>query len=243
MSAAAGRGALLGLLVVLAVFGLMRLSAHGAAADHDAALRLLRSGGPECAAHPAATPCAFGIVPGVTPRGEAHALLRAHPWVAVVFETREALSWKWSGQQPALIDPGFDGVVGFDHPLPAAGTSAAREPVAALIRFGVLAGFGDAWLAYGPPEHAQLVRPVSFSTAYQIGGYGPAFGGARSSVQTIVTLACRRSGRAQVAGFWNAPFTLGFGDVWYTELINGAHFDVYGGAWWERVRTCRPQPR
>ena len=50
------------------------------------------------------TPCWQGIKTDITTRQEATEMLQASPWVAQVFQTPVAVTWRWSGQQPPLID-------------------------------------------------------------------------------------------------------------------------------------------
>lgn len=213
-----------------AAAGIIRLSSTPMV---DEGLRALVSGssmsGAACAG--ADAPCWQGIVLGTTTRAQVQALLEAHAWVSQVFETTEALSWKWSGAQPATINAEQDGVVAFER--------AGAGQVARLLRVGAALPFGAAWLALGPPDDALLVRPVSFSTAYQIAGYGADYGEAPGGVQVITTLHCR--GRTlSPRDLWREPFTLGFGELWYTEVINGVRFPIYSASsWWPRLRRCQ----
>jgi hypothetical protein len=40
--------------------------------------------------------------------------------------------------------------------------------------------------------------------------------------------------------FWAAKATLGLGDIWTTEAINGTDFSIFGTrGWWQRARYCQ----
>jgi hypothetical protein len=56
--------------------------------------------------------CFMGIRPGLTTAQEAEALLKVHPWVdAVTYVGTTAITWRWSGHQPAWIDTTTGGVL------------------------------------------------------------------------------------------------------------------------------------
>jgi hypothetical protein len=165
-------------------------------------------------------PCFMGILVGVTMRDEAMAVLQGHPWVRDVYESGTVISWSWSGQQPDLIDAGQDGLISLSM-------SGRTRQMRILTRLE----FGDVWLSQGAPDSALLVRPVSRSTAYQISYF------AEANVQAITTLNCP----ARPAHYWNQPVSLGRGELWNTEYINGVEFSIYQQpAWWGQLRRCRP---
>ena len=56
-------------------------------------------------------PCWQGIKTDVTTRQQATAILEASPWVAQVYQTPVAITWRWSGQQPPQIDGTKDGLL------------------------------------------------------------------------------------------------------------------------------------
>lgn len=171
-----------------------------------------------CAADEAAR-CWQGIRVGETTRAEALSILGEHPWVLRTFETSITVSWRWNGQQPDAIDGRNDGVLRIDR------------DVVTLIRVHTQLQFGDIWLAFGAPDDAILVRPASRSATYQVVEYDS------EAMHIVSTIGCPVSPQQ----FWVQPVTMGIGDVWFTEAIHGARFDVFNGdSWWRRLRRCRP---
>ena len=65
-------------------------------------------------------PCWQGIRPGVTPLGEARAILQSIPWVTDVELSGDvnvgvqyaSLTWMWSGDQPFPAEPRSGGTIG-----------------------------------------------------------------------------------------------------------------------------------
>ncbi|MDL1900345.1 hypothetical protein FBR02_06210 [Anaerolineae bacterium CFX9] len=163
--------------------------------------------------------CWQGIRLGETTRAEALAILEAHPWVLRTFETSITVSWRWNGTQPEAIDERHDGVLRIE-----------RDRVT-LIRVHTRLQFGDIWLAFGAPDDAILVRPASRSATYQVVEYD------QEALHIVSTIGCPVSPQQ----FWRQTVTMGIGDVWFTEAIHGARFDVFNNSsWWRRVRRCRP---
>lgn len=166
-----------------------------------------------------APPCWAGIRIGVTTREEALALLAANPWVGQVFSSEQQISWRWSGAQPALIDGERDGLIGLGG------------GVVQRIRLQTRIRFGDLWTLYGAPDDTLMVRLISSrSSAFQIARYDAI------SAQAISTFRCP----VDPASFWNATVTIGMGDVWTTEALNGVRFNIYHETgWWTPLRSCR----
>lgn len=162
--------------------------------------------------------CWQGIIPGVTPIAEARSRLAAHPWIGERFESAQAISWRWSGQQPAAIDAAHDGIVRIE------GGRVTQ------IRVQLTLTVGDVWTAAGQPTRTRLVRPVSRSTMYQIVYYDAA--GFYITNALYCPLVPRR--------LWTQPVTLGLGDIWLTETLNGVELRLYEqGGWWARLdRFC-----
>jgi len=113
-----------------------------------------------------ALPCFMGIRPGVTTRQEAVAILQAHPWVAQTnlesdqLSITSAVTWDWSGLQPAFINAASGGE------LRTAGNMVTAIYVSLAIPFGD-------FLLWRQPEQAAVY------CRYQ-------FAGARSSVLTVL---------------------------------------------------------
>lgn len=169
-----------------------------------------------------ARPCWLGIVIGLTGRQDARELLSAHPWVGEIFEDDAALSWRWSGRQPAAIDASQNGLISFGS----GGGSTVRQ-----MRILTHIPYGDVWLRLGPPESALLIRPVSQSSAYQIGFY------TAPAAQAISRVGCP----ARPTALWFSATAFGRGELWTTEQINSVQFNIYGtGGWWPRLRRCTP---
>lgn len=166
-----------------------------------------------------APPCWAGIRIGVTTREEAVTLLEASPWVGQVFSSEQQISWRWSGAQPALIDGERDGLIGLGG------------GVVQRIRLQTRIRFGDIWTLYGAPDDTLMVRLISSrSSAFQIARYDAI------SAQAISTFRCP----VDPAAFWNATVTIGMGDIWTTEALNGVRFDIYHETgWWNPLRSCR----
>ncbi|MDZ4766408.1 MAG: hypothetical protein SGI73_17845 [Chloroflexota bacterium] len=166
-------------------------------------------------------PCWAGIRVGVTTRADAEAILGAHPWVGRVFSGATQLSWRWNGTQPALIDGARDGLIGLG------------AGVVQRLRIQTTVRYGEMWGALGAPDDALLVRPVSRYAAFQISMYDferP------NALMVISSFGCPVTPRE----FWTSTTTLGMGDVWTTEALNGIRFDIYEQpGWWGRLRRCR----
>jgi hypothetical protein len=168
----------------------------------------------------AARSCWLGIVIDVTTRPEALAILTTHPWIAQVYENESVIVWDWSGEQPAAIDSRQGGVLRTSH-----------NGIVRQIRILTTIPFGEIWAALGAPDTALLVRPVSRSSSYQIGIYQD------EHAQAISSVGCP----AEPVSFWFSKTTLGRGELWSTEYINGIQFNIYDSpAWWVNLRVCRP---
>jgi hypothetical protein len=162
------------------------------------------------------TPCWQGIEIGVTTREEATRILETHPWVAQVFHTRLAVTWRWNGSQPAIFNSAKDGLLQI-------GGNVVRQ-----LRIQTLIPFGEVWLVLGRPDDARLVRPFTRYSAYQIVGYD-------LGIQVISSMSCPVEPKI----LWMAPITLGMGDIWTTEALNTRQFDMYRASnWWDRLRSC-----
>jgi hypothetical protein len=163
-------------------------------------------------------PCWEGIQIGVTNKDEALTILNSHPWIGQIFSSDTQISWRWSGLQPALLDGQRDGLIGL------------RSGVVRLLRLQTHVQFGEFWALLDQPDDALLVRPLTRFSAFQIAQYDEA------AIQVISAVNCP----ATPVEFWSSNATLGMGEVWTSEAINGIDFDVYGlKGWWRVVRQCR----
>jgi hypothetical protein len=162
------------------------------------------------------TPCWQGIEIGVTTRQQAMDLLEAHPWVAQVYQTSLAVTWRWNGSQPALFNGEKDGLLQI------------RGGLVRQIRIQTLIPFGDAWLLLGRPDDARIVQPVSRFSAYQIAAYNV-------GIQAISSMECP----VTPENFWSGHITLGMGEIWSTEALNSRSLNIYHiPFWWNRLRYC-----
>ena len=206
------RLALLTALLFGAAVGLIR-----AQPTSDEAVRLALDPTPDC---PADAACWMGITPGITTAREAAERLRVHPWVAEVLESEGGTAWTWSGQQPAFITPDRYGLL------------AVQGGKIITMRIQTTLPFGEVWAAWQAPTNSLLIRAMSRSSAYQIATWTD------SALQVISNLSC--PGRPDV--LWKSAVSVGRGDIWTTEAINGFDFDVFGSpGWWDSVRQCRPR--
>lgn len=163
-----------------------------------------------------ASACWNGIEIGVTTREEATRILEASPWVGEVYQTTLAVTWSWSGSQPSEINGARDGLLQI-------GNNRVRQ-----IRIQTLIPFGDVWLLLDRPDSTRLVQSLTRSSSYQIASYD-------EGIRAISTIGCSVTPEA----FWTAPITLGIGDIWATEALNGRGFDIYRvSSWWRRLRFC-----
>lgn len=195
-------------LVLVGLIGLAR-----AQPNNEAALRALFTPPAGCPA-----PCWEGIRIGVATKAEALTILDAHPWIGQIFESDTQISWRWSGQQPALLDGQRDGLIGL------------RGGVVRLIRLQTRVRFGEFWTLLDQPDEALLVRPLTRFSAFQIAQYNDA------AIQVISAVNCPGA----PLEFWSSTATLGMGEVWTSEAINGTDFNVYAReGWWRAVRRCR----
>src|SRR4051794_36330487 len=87
------------LALTIGLIGVVRSEANDDAALHQLIV-------PACD-----TPCWQGIKPDLPTRQQATELLQASPWVAQVYQTPIAVTWRWSGQQPPQIDGTKDGLL------------------------------------------------------------------------------------------------------------------------------------
>lgn len=160
--------------------------------------------------------CWHGIEIGKTTRQEAVDILNASPWVTRVFETSLTVTWRWSGSQPPEINGTRDGLLQI-------GNNLVKQ-----IRIQTWIPFGDVWLLLDRPDYVRLVQPLTRSSSYQIASYDV-------GIQVISTLGCSITPER----LWSSPITLGMGDIWSTEALNGRGFDVYRTpSWWDRLRFC-----
>jgi hypothetical protein len=163
--------------------------------------------------------CWQGICIGVTTRQDALRLLQASEWVGEIFQADLHISWHWSGRQSPLIDASQDGLLG------------VSSGVVRQLRVRTSVPFGAVWLLLSHPDDALLVRPFSRYNFSQIAMYD------QLGMQAITTVVCPVNPLA----FWKATTTLGFGDLWQSETIDGYNFDVYDTSfWWDNLRRCRP---
>ena len=162
-------------------------------------------------------PCWQGIITDVTTRQQATEILQSSPWVAQVYQTPIAITWRWSGQQPSLIDGAKDGL------LQVAGS------VVTQIRIQTRVPFGSIWLLLDRPDDARIAQPLTRSSAYQIAAYKT------FSVETMSTFDCP----VTPSRFWSATVTLGMGKIWSIEALNSRGFNIYHSpAWWRYLYAC-----
>ncbi|MEP7291026.1 MAG: hypothetical protein ABI835_04550 [Chloroflexota bacterium] len=196
-------------LLVALSFALIGAAHSQSSDDRDLGTVILPS--PECA-----SPCWQGIEIGVTTRQQATEMLEAHPWVAQVYQTSLAVTWRWNGKQPARFNGDKDGLLQI-------GGGVVRQ-----IRIQTLIPFGDVWLLLDRPDDARMVQPVSRFSAYQIAAYNV-------GIQAISTVDCPVTPET----FWAATITLGMGEVWSTEALNSRSLNIYHlPFWWDRLRYC-----
>ncbi|MEO8398013.1 MAG: hypothetical protein ABI700_33775 [Chloroflexota bacterium] len=163
------------------------------------------------------TPCWQGIKTDVTTRQQATEMLEASPWVAQVYQTPIAITWRWSGQQPPQIDGTKDGL------LQLAGS------VVTQIRIQTRIPFGDIWLLLDRPDDARLAQPLTRLSAYQIAAYETV------GVEAMSTFDCP----VTPAEFWSSTITLGMGKIWPMEALNSRGFNIYhSSSWWTHLRDC-----
>jgi len=163
-----------------------------------------------------ASPCWQGIEIGVTTRQQAMELLEVHPWVAQVYQTALAVTWRWNGSQPPLFNGEKDGLLQI-------GGGVVRQ-----IRIQTLIPFGDIWLLLDRPDDARVVQPVSRFSAYQIAAYSV-------GIKAISSMDCPVTPES----FWTGHITLGMGEGWSTEALNSRSLDIYHMPfWWNRLRYC-----
>lgn len=168
------------------------------------------------------TPCWQGIYLEQTTREQALAILRAHPWIGQIFEANASISWRWNGQQPPIYHPDQDGILRVE----------GDRVIQLRVRLRI--GIGDVWLASGPPERVRLVRPVSLSGMYQIAYYD------RAGMYFTSALNCP----LPTDQFWDTDVTLGLGEIWLTETINGVELPIYQQTgWWRRLKAYCPRRR
>jgi hypothetical protein len=202
---------LLKLTLILVAVGSALVSAVHQPQGEDVGLRRLLLPAPGCASG-----CWNGIEIGVTTREEATRILETSPWVAEVFQTPLTVTWRWNGEQPPEINGERDGLMQI-------GNNRVRQ-----IRIQTLIPFGDVWLLLDRPDNTQLVMTLTRSSAYQIASYD-------EGIRAISTIGCSVTPTV----FWSTPITLGIGDIWSTEALNGRGFDIYQSAsWWHRLRFC-----
>jgi hypothetical protein len=200
-------------LVAVCAAGLLMLPPLVGARSFDVDMAHLLASSDVCG-----TACWQGITVNVTTREDALRILEAHPWVGEVFNSPTQIAWHWSGQQPALIDSGQNGLIGL-------GGGLVRR-----IRLQTHIRFGQVWQNYGAPDTALLVRPVSRYTAFQIAHYE------QDGLYFVSLLRCP----VLPGDFWSSTTTLGMGDIWTTEALNSVRLDIYESpGWWSVLHPCR----
>ncbi len=200
------------LCITLTAMGAALIGVVRAQPLDESAVRAVFDAPPDCPA-----PCWQGIRVGMTSADEAYSLLFAHDWITDLYRDDQRIVWRWSGAQPTLIDASSYGLI-----------SVERGTVIQL-RVQTHARFGDVWITYAAPNDALLVRPLR--AAYQIVRYDSL------EAQVISTLDCP----AYPRDLWYSTTSLGLGELWITEELNAAAFDVYEDAgWWRYLHVCRP---
>jgi hypothetical protein len=98
-------------------------------------------------------PCWQGIRPGITPLGEARAILQTNPWVTEVELSGDvnvgiqyaSLTWKWSGTQPFPAEPRSGGTIGVVRNVVRSVTLQTRLEL------------GSVWLSVAHPEEGAFL--------------------------------------------------------------------------------------
>lgn len=96
-------------------------------------------------------PCWLGIRPGLSSTGEAIDILKTLPWVTGIYTIQGVVTydtfvgWKWSGQQPALIDSVRDGRM-WTH-----------NGVVYLIELPLEMSYAEMWNAFAAPETVNIM--------------------------------------------------------------------------------------
>jgi hypothetical protein len=212
---------LIGIGLILTVLCTLCMGAIRARPYHENALTTLIRDDDACATYPAQA-CFMGILIGETRRAEVLDRLQAHPWVDEVFQTDFLITWSWSGDQPAAINAGQNGLVSF---------SSRTGEIAAQMRILTHIPYGDAWLALSSPDRTLLVRPFGRYSAFQIAFFDA------QAMQVISALGCP----VDPDEYWYSEISIGRGELWTTESINGVSFDIYDQpGWWRSLRRCRP---
>lgn len=105
-------------------------------------------------------PCLMGIRPGVTTAKEVMAVLQTHTWVGAIDTRyydpdrveRNLLAWRWSGQQPAIIDASQAGSIELAEWEQSGVQKVASMSIATHVTFGefVLAAGSPktSWFSY-----------------------------------------------------------------------------------------------
>jgi hypothetical protein len=96
-------------------------------------------------------PCWQGIRPGITSISDAIDILVEHPWIhhLIITESYEArgggfIGWAWNGQQPALIDGRFRGVMW------------VSDGIVRSVRIPTTITFGALWLRLHRPARGSF---------------------------------------------------------------------------------------
>lgn len=204
-------GMLVKLILILTALAALLIGIAGIRTPGDDDLGTLILPSSDCA-----HACWNGIEIGVTTREEAMHILETSPWVEQVSQTSLTVTWRWSGTQPPQINGAKDGLLQI-------GNNIVRQ-----IRIQTLIPFGDVWLLLDRPDNARLVELLSGANTYQIASYDV-------GIQVISTIGCS----VTPTRFWSAPVTLGMGEIWSMEALNGRGFDIYRApSWWQRLRFC-----
>ncbi len=132
-----------------------------AAHREDAALRTFLS-----EHHACGHPCVMGIALYQADIDHVLTALALHPWVAQIDPHPAAdgrilaVTWDWSGLQPAFIDAGRAGVVSFNY----------GNPFINSIIIGLTLEIGDVWSAIGAPEKVSMFGSLGGQMLY-LGSY------------------------------------------------------------------------
>lgn len=128
-------------------------------------------------------PCWQGIRPGITGSLEAVDTLRALPWVTDLYTIQgivindSYIRWKWTGQQPEMVDGSRDGRMWFHNGL------------VYSIEIPLTIPFSTVWGAFGAPESETLLKaPLTPPSLF----YSAAYLG--SSVEFKSTVRCPPTG-------------------------------------------------
>jgi hypothetical protein len=165
-------------------------------------------------------PCVMGIALYDADRDRVQAVLRSHPWVTKVEMHPAAdgrilaVTWQWSGRQPAFIDADRAGVISFNY----------GNPHINSITVHLALEMGEVWRTIGAPEKVSMFGALNGEMLY-LGSYR------EPSLYVTGVGQCP----ASADGFWHMP-------VDYLMWVNPYKpaDELYDAADPYEAASCRP---